>query len=553
MDCISTRLPYRQTSYFTKIILDYLDHAEALRPFYADQPSLQGLQKAIDSKKNFSNRKTLAEQLQKQYDQVPGKEATKKNIGALLSPNTFTITTAHQPNIFTGPLYFIYKIIHAIRLSQTCKASMPGYHFVPVFYMGSEDADLEELAHIYLGGQKIEWKTKQTGAVGRMKVDKEFIRLIESIEGQLAVLPFGNEIISMIRDCYQEGMLIQDATFKFVHAMFGDHGLIVLIPDNAMLKKQAISIFEDDLLNETPSVIVEQTASRLHGVGYKLQANPREINLFYLKDGIRERIVRKNSGSKDRKPGSSGSIADFKVLRGSSPEQGSEISFTEKDLLKELQDHPERFSPNVILRGIYQETILPNIVYIGGGGEIAYWLQLKDLFEHYKVPFPVLLLRNSFLIVERRWQKRISQLGFTVEDFFLPEQELVNQLVARESKNEIKLNGNFSDAEKLYESLKKQAVAVDTSLARHVEALKTQSMYRLQELEKKMLRAEKRKFADQQRQIHTIRENLFPKNGLQERIENVTYYYAKWGSAFFAQIFQHSLSLEQEFVILSER
>jgi len=140
-----------------------------------------------------------------------------------------------------------------------------------------------------------------------------------------------------------------------------------------------------------------------------------------------------------------------------------------------------------------------------------------------------------------------------VEDFFLSEQELVGKLVARGSKNEIKLNGNFTDAEKLYESLKKQAVAVDTSLAQHVEALKTQSIYRLQELEKKMLRAEKRKFSDQQRQIHTIRENLFPKNGLQERIENVMYYYAKWGKDFFPQIFQHSLSLEQEFVILAER
>ena len=165
----------------------------------------------------------------------------------------------------------------------------------------------------------------------------------------------------------------------------------------------------------------------------------------------------------------------------------------------------------------------------------------------------MLLLRNSFLVVEKKWQKKISQLGFTVEDFFLTEQEIVNKLVARESKNEIKLNGNFTDAEKLYESLKKQAVAVDTSLAQHVEALKAQSIYRLQELEKKMLRAEKRKFSDQQRQIQAIKENLFPKKGLQERIENVMYYYAKCGNDFFQQIYQHSLSLEQEFVILSER
>ena len=116
---------------------------------------------------------------------------------------------------------------------------------------------------------------------------------------------------------------------------------------------------------------------------------------------------------------------------------------------------------------------MPNLVYIGGGGEIAYWLQLKDLFVNYKVPYPVLLLRNSFLIIKKEWKERIGKLGFDTEDFFMPEQELVNYLVARETKNEIRLNGNFSDAEKLYESLKKQVATIDSTLGQHVEALKT--------------------------------------------------------------------------------
>jgi bacillithiol biosynthesis cysteine-adding enzyme BshC len=398
--------------------------------------------------------------------------------------------------------------------------------------MGSEDADLAELGHINLGGEKIEWKTKQTGAVGRMKVDKAFVKLIEQLSGQLSVLPFGNEVISLLKNCYQEGVMIQEATFKLVNALFGEFGLIVLIPDTAAFKRQAIKIFEDDLLNETPSAIVEQTANKLQTADYKLQANPREINLFYLKDNIRDRIVKE----KDK----------FVA-------HDSRLTFDEKEIISELQSNPERFSPNVILRGIYQETVLPNIVYIGGGGEIAYWLQLKDLFEHYKVPYPVLLLRNSFLLVEKKWWEKISKLGFTIEDFFLPEHELINRLVARETKNEIKLNGDFTNAEKFYESLKKQAAAVDTTLGQHVEALKTQSIYRLQELEKKMLRAEKRKFTDQQRQIHTIKEKLFPKNSLQERIDNFMYYYAKWGRDFIQQLHQHSLSLEQEFIILSEK
>ncbi len=533
MKFTSARLPYKQTNCFTKITLDYLDHAEGLKPFYDHAPSLQGIQKAITERQKFStNRKILVEELKKQYSDIQQSDAVKKSIEALLSENTFTITTAHQPNIFTGPLYVIYKIVHAIKLSEHCKVSLPQYNFVPVFYMGSEDADLDELGHFYLNGEKISWNTGQTGAVGRMKVDKELLKLISPLEGQLSVLPYGKELLSIVRDCYKEGVQVQDATFKLINTLFGEYGLIVLIPDNATLKKQAERIFKDDLLNETASGIVEQTAGKLQAVGYKLQANPREVNLFYLKDDIRDRIVK---------------VKDKFITND------SRFTFDEKEILSELEEHPERFSPNVILRGIYQEIILPNLVYIGGGGEIAYWLQLKDLFGFYEIPYPVLLLRNSFLIVEKKWQERISKLGFTVEDFFLPEQELMNKLVARETKNAIKLNGNFTEADKLYESLKKQAIAVDATLGRHVEALKTELIYRLQELEKKMLRAEKRKFTDQQRQIHTIKEDLFPKDGLQERIDNFMYYYAKWGKDFIQQLYHHSLTLEQEFVNLEEK
>jgi bacillithiol biosynthesis cysteine-adding enzyme BshC len=315
-----------------------------------------------------------------------------------------------------------------------------------------------------LGGEKIIWNTKQKGAVGRMKIDKELIKLIGLIEGQLSVLPSGNEIVKLIRDCYKEGDTIQNATFKFLHNLFADYGLIVLLPDNAVLKGQMIKLFEDDLLHQTASDIVEKTAADLSATGYKVQANPREINLFYLKEGIRNRISYLNT--------------KYSVL-------STQITFSKDEILKELSEHPDRFSPNVILRGLYQETILPNIAFIGGGGELAYWLQLKDLFTHYKVPYPVLVLRNSFLIVEKKMQGKISKLGFTIEDFFLSEQELVNKLVARDSKNKIKLNGSFSDAESFYELIKKQVTSIDTSLEKHVDALKAQSFHRLKELEKK--------------------------------------------------------------------
>jgi len=490
------------------------------------------LQLAIDERKKFNtNRGILVHELKKQYESVHENIQVQKNIEALNSLNTFTITTAHQNNIFTGPLYFIYKILHAIRLSAHCKNSFPQYDFVPVFYMGSEDADLDELNHIHLGGEKLVWNTKQAGAVGRMKIDKELIRLIAIMEGQLSVLPGGKEIISLLKEFYKEGETIQDATFRFINNLFAEYGLVVLLPDNPVLKKQMIPVFEDDLLNQTASGIVETTTGKLDAAGYKVQANPREINLFYLKNNRRDRIEVLNT--------------KYSVL-------GTGISFSKDEILTELKNHQDRFSPNVILRGLYQETILPNIAFIGGGGETAYWLQLKELFNHYKVPFPVLVLRNSFLIVEKKWQEKISKLGFTIDDFFLSELELMNKLVSRESKNEIKLNGSFTELEKLYENFKKQAASVDTTLANHVNALKVKTVERLQELEKKMLRAEKRKFIDQQRQIQTMKNHLFPGNGLQERQDNITYYYAKWGREVISKLFEHSLNLEHEFIVLNE-
>ncbi|HEX6192016.1 MAG TPA: bacillithiol biosynthesis cysteine-adding enzyme BshC [Chitinophagaceae bacterium] len=530
MECTSTRLPYRQTGAFSKIALDYIDQAPALRPFYSHLPSLQGLQQAMNERKKFpTDRKVLVNVLQNQYADVEITAATKKNIEALLSPDTFTITTAHQNNIFTGPLYFIYKILHVIKLSETLNTTYPGQHFVPVFYIGTEDADLEELNHIYLGDDKLKWDTKQTGAVGRMKIDKQLVLLIDRLEGQLVVEPHGGEIISLIRKYYTVGRDLQTATFQFVNDLFGEFGLVVLLPDNADLKKQMRKIFEDDLLQQTASEIVENAAEHLDEAGYKVQAYPREINLFYLQDGMRERIVEKN----DR----------FSTING-------KYVFSREELLTELENHPERFSPNVILRGLYQETILPNISFIGGGGETAYWLQLKDLFDHYNIPFPVLVLRNSFLVVEKKWQERIAKLGFRIEDFFQEEQELLNRLVTKASKNDTRLNGSLTALDALYESFKKQAAAVDVTLEKHVDALRLKTVHRLQELEKKMLRAEKRKFSDQQRQIQAIRRELFPGNGLQERHDNLSYYYAKGGRAFIKMLYENSLSLEQEFVIL---
>ena len=524
-------IPYNQTNSFSKLVLDYLHNTDTVRPFYSYPPTIEGIKALLEERKQFNtNRPVLVQVLKEQYAALQPSGAVLANIEALQSNDTFTVCTAHQPNLFTGPLYFVYKVLHPIKLAHFLQAQWPQYRFVPVYYMGSEDADFAELNHTFVDGKKIEWKKEQKGAVGRMQVDKTLLQLIDELEGQLVYEPFGQEVISLLRRCYVAGRTIQEATFELVNELYGDWGLVVLVPDHPLLKAQMQDVFAEDIFQHTSSRIVLQTSQRLEEQ-YDAQAYPRDINLFYLKDNIRERIEKEENG--------------FVVLN-------TDLRFSEDELRKELAQHPERFSPNVILRGLYQETILPNLAFIGGGGETAYWLQLKDLFQQVGVPFPVLVLRNSFLVVEQKWQGKLNKIELTPADLFKSDDELMKEMVAKYSEQSVSLNGTFEKADDLYEGIRTQAEQIDPTLSQFVIAMKARSIKELQELEKKMLRAEKRKYVDQQRQITAIKEVLFPNNGLQERVENFSGFYARWGRGFLEELLTHSPALEQEFTILTE-
>ncbi|MBA2249628.1 MAG: bacillithiol biosynthesis cysteine-adding enzyme BshC [Chitinophagaceae bacterium] len=531
MDYKTELIDYRQTGYFSKIVTDLISGAAPLKNYYQHSLSNEGFLQAITERKIFStNRKLLVEQLQLQYADLKTTDKVKRNIESLNDPNTFTICTAHQPNLFTGHLYFIYKILHTIKLADTLNRELTGNHFVPIFYMGSEDADLAELNHIYIEGDKYEWKTKQAGAVGRMVIDDELTGIIEDISRRFSVLPFGNEITEKLKHCYQKGVSIEQATFSFVNELFSEYGLIILLPDNSILKKSMLTVFADDIFSNTSSDIVNTTSGKLSKL-YKVQAHPREINLFYLKDDIRNRIIKKGN--------------TFIV-------QDTAIQFSEPQLRKELNDFPERFSPNVILRGLYQEMILPNIAFVGGGGELAYWLELKDLFQHYHVPFPVLVLRNSFMLADKKANALINKLGVTFPSIFKEEAILINELVKRETTNRLELGKEKKQLINQYEKIKTTALLVDSTLSQHVDALLAKVLKNIEALEKKMVKAERSKFDAQQRQLHGLKKQLFPHSELQERVENFMTWYATYGAEFIKILYNISLTTEQQFCILTE-
>lgn len=524
-----SRLSYESTGYFSKIVTDYLVQADTVRPFFVHTPDIQGIKEAIAARQSFQTPRTvLVKALDEQYAQITTSALVQQQIQSLLSEKTFTVVTAHQPNIFTGPLYFIYKILHAIQLADVLKKEMPDLHFVPVYYMGSEDADLDELGHIHIDGQPLTWKTNQTGAVGRMKADKKLLELLAAIEGQTGVLPYGKELTAIFRKAYVEGRSIQEATLYLVNELFGRFGLVVLIPDQAKLKQCFASVIEKELLEGFSHTIVSKTIRELEK-NYKVQAGGREINLFYLIDNQRERIEKDVDG--------------FSV-----PALG--LHFTPKQIREELQQHPERFSPNVILRGAFQETILPNIAFIGGGGELAYWLELKEVFAAIDVPYPVLVLRNSFLILTAEQEKRMEQLALDTTRIFQKSDLLLNVLVNERTSKQLTIKNELHRLEALYREIEQIAANVDQTLAPHVRALEVQAIKKIQELEKKMLRAEKRKFETEERQLNQFKQQLFPNNSLQERIDNLSGWYSRYGSAWIDMLMAQSLALENEFSIV---
>ena len=526
-DCYS--VPYEHTGFFSNLVTDYLHHSADLANFYAHEPSIEGIRASIKARQSFNNpRELLIEALHEQYHGLIKSTKLNHHISLLSSPNTFTITTAHQPNIFTGPLFFIYKILHAVKLADHLSKEMPEFTFVPVYYMGSEDADLDELGQINLAGQHLVWQTKQTGAVGRLKVDNQFIQLIDAIEGQIGVLEYGLQLIKLFRTVYTLNKTIQQATLELVNHLFADYGVVVLIPDNAKLKTAYESVIKKELIEGFSHLSVNSTIADLKNK-YKVQTAGREINLFYLIDQNRSRIELIND------------IYHVKEL---------DLTFTQSEILREVENHPERFSANVILRGGFQETILPNIAFIGGGGELAYWIELKKVFEAVNIPYPVLILRNSFLVMKQTQFKKIEQLGFNIVSIFQNNFDLLNQLVKRESNASWDISLELNAISELFKQLKKKASSVDSSLKDHVSSLEIKSRKKLETLEKKMLRAERNKFDAAKRQIAVLKSDLFPNNSLQERVYNFSDFIAKMNSEWLSMIYNASPALDMQFTIV---
>lgn len=515
------KIALADTRSFSPFFLDYISQKESLKKFYHRFPKIEDFKDQIAEKSiSFpqATRDVLSKALNKQYEGIKISEQVSGNVKSLSDAKTFTVTTGHQLNIFTGPLYFIYKIVTVINTCKALKARYPEFNFVPVYWMASEDHDYDEIKSFRLNGKKYSWETDQTGAVGRFD-PKGLSKLADELPGD----------VSIFKNAYSKSKTLAAATRSYVNELFGTDGLVVVDADDKELKSLFTKVIHDDLFEHTPKKLVEEKNQQLEALGYHPQVFARDINFFYLDHGIRQRIELVEN--------------NFNVV-------DTTLKFSAKEIEFLISSEPEKFSPNVILRPLYQEVILPNLAYAGGPAEVVYWLQLKGVFDYFKTPFPILMPRNFAAVMNEPTLRKFEKTGLELKDFFEEKNFLFNHWIAKNSNANLSLGNELKEAEAIFKKVKDQASAIDPTLVKHADAQTKRTLQTLEVIEQKMLRAEKRKQSDKLRQAEAVKDFLFPNGSPQERTDNFLNFYQQ-DAQFIRELIQHFDPFDFRFNILS--
>ena len=508
----------------------YQTNPQIFKDFIQYMPDEEGLLKAIQDRNKFPvDRALLTSVFKKQYENLSLSTRQLQNIERLGNDNTFTVTCAHQPCLFTGPAYYVYKILSTINLSNYLTKKHPDFHFVPVFINGAEDHDFEEINHTTIFYKKVVWETKQQGPVGRYSLE-HLSQAIDELQNILGSSEASLKIIGFWHNALKEAPDYSTFMIRFLHDFFKEYGLLILNMDDVDCKRAFLPHIKNELIRRESEGLVQKEQEKLLALGFKPQAHARNVNLFYFSDeGKRERIL----------------FEDQKFTLSD-----SDKSWSPEEILLHAENHPDRFSPNVILRPLYQESILPDIAFIGGGGEIAYWMERKTLFQNNGVFFPALIRRNSLFIVPPSIQKNMGKLELGFSDFLLEEDVLIHRIIQEKD-----LRDNVFDTEKLkieesWKSLSTYMAGFDQSLHAYMEAEKSKVFKMIDHAEQKLFRAIKQTEEVKIRQIKGIRMKLFPANGLQERVDNYFQFHVGSAQNFLDVLMEQLNPLEKSCKVL---
>ncbi|KQT22942.1 bacillithiol biosynthesis cysteine-adding enzyme BshC [Chryseobacterium sp. Leaf405] len=522
------KISFHDIESIPQLIKDFLNHD--IEGFEESTFSLDNFKKQIHLKQNSftsDQRNVLSSIFDKQLSGLTLSSKQIENIENLRGPNTFTITTGHQLNLFSGPVFFVYKILQTIKTCFYLKENFPDFNFVPVYWMASEDHDFVEINHFKTENNYYEINEKSGGAVGRIKINDTFF--ISEFEKEFKDSIFGTELILMLKEAYTPGNTLTQAIQILVNRLFSDFGLLIIDGDSKELKNQIKDTFRDELLNFSLHKTSQEKVNLLTKKYGKVQVNPREINLFYLSE-TRDRIDF---------DGQNYNIVD------------KNIQFTEEEILNELENSPEKFSPNALMRPVYQETVLPNLAYIGGNAEIMYWLELKDYFTKINIPFPILIPRNSMLFLKEKTLNKIEKLDLKIEDFFQNFTTITNGKVLDNNEILKLLNEKENILLNQFSELKTIAETTEKSFGNMVKAEEVRQLKSFKRLKKRLLHAEKIKQNELLERLENIFLDVHPSKTWQERVYNFSVFFADYGYSWLETCLEEMEIRESKLIILA--
>jgi bacillithiol biosynthesis cysteine-adding enzyme BshC len=529
---MSTNIPIINTGLLPAITKDYLEQKEFLKPFYKYVPNINSFGEAIKNKHFEQNKRNilvdaLLEQNKQAGFDLGGNDLTTTNIKSLLNEQTFTVTTGHQLALFTGPLYFIYKITTIINLAKQLKEKYTQQNVVPVFWMASEDHDFEEISNIYLFGKEIKWQ-KETHSKPVGQIDNAGIEaLIEQLIPILGDKEKAHYWIKLLKESYLTNGNYGIGTRRLVHELFKNQGLVIIDADDKALKLLLKPVMLQDIF-EQKSFNAIQTTNKDLSQHYKLQINGREVNFFYLHPEFGRRLIKLTNNG-------------FKL-------HDTEIHFSADELKTEIENYPEKFSPNVVLRPVYQELILPNLAYIGGPAEVAYWLQLKQVFETYQVPFPAIMLRNSFLLLNKSVKEKTEKMGLTITDLFLPDADLVDKYLMLNDASKYTENANQIDL--LFQQLIDEVKNIDPAVSKELLQHKLESKKLVLANFKAYKKSKEQKQEDNIAKLLKLKERVFPNGTFQERQENMMMHDINMFDNLISKVLENTNAFSNDLVVL---
>ncbi|WP_051568672.1 bacillithiol biosynthesis cysteine-adding enzyme BshC [Crocinitomix catalasitica] len=511
---ITKEYSFEELKFSSQLVRDLIQEKEPIKQFINDFYSAAAISEQIKQKPfSVDQRVLLNQQLIKQNSAVELTVASQKHIDAILQNNTYTITTGHQLNLLTGPLYTIYKIAQVIKIANQKAIDQPEMNFVPVFWMATEDHDFEEINHLHLFGKKIEWENEVSKGkiVGAIELDSmnEFLATVEDKYQDESL----KEVLIKLTNAYKTTSNLAEATRELVNQLFGEYGIVILDGNDQELKKAFAPIAKKEVEEELVFSTVDKTNAALEELGYHQQVYLRECNLFYIDEHhYRQRIAKTDDG--------------FLI---------NEKAWTKEEVLNAIDDNPAQFSPNALLRPVYQECILPNLVYVGGGGEIAYWLQLKGVFEALNIPYPLLRVRDSFLLVRESEEEQLAAINMSIFDLKENLEMILKELALANNADEIQLDDERQVLKAVKEKLVEKSNVINKGLNAMVEAEFAKFEKTIDKIQASFIKSEKGKLDKERKRIESLQAKFFPGGSFQERFDNFIPYHLQ-NDAFIADI-----------------